>query len=185
MELGRKTQRGLTETPEEKSKMLSLFTQLEALNSEKKTVASNKLNGTWVLEYTTSDRILGKNGRSGLFQGGRNKVGKILQIIGIPPPHLSCTVTNFASDIFQLKAENREVINYFGFNINRGITADLLPVSDSEVTVQFRRFSIGPISFNTPSSFRGRLDVTYLDDELRLSRGDRGNLFVLTKVKSG
>ena len=88
-----------------------------------------------------------------------------------------------SSDVFKLKAENREVISFFGFDINRGITADLTPVSDSEVAVQFRRFSIGPISFNTPRSFRGRLDVTYLDDELRLSRGDKGNLFILTKDK--
>lgn len=82
LELGRKTQRGLSETQEERSKMLSLFTQLEALNSEKKTIASKKLNGTWVLEYTTSESILGKNNKSGLFQGGKKKVGKILQIIG-------------------------------------------------------------------------------------------------------
>jgi hypothetical protein len=26
---------------------------------------------------------------------------------------------------------------------------------------------------------RGELEITYLDDELRISRGDRGNLFVL------
>jgi hypothetical protein len=27
----------------------------------------------------------------------------------------------------------------------------------------------------------GELDVTYLDDELRISRGDKGNLFILVQ----
>ena len=82
LELSRKTERGLNETPEERDRMLSLFTQLEKLNSERKTVSSPRLNGTWALEYTTSDRILGRNGKGSLFQGGRAKVGKVLQLIG-------------------------------------------------------------------------------------------------------
>lgn len=53
-------------------------------------------------------------------------------------------------------------------------------MSKSKVAVQFKQFSIGPITFNAPSSFKGELDVTYLDKEVRLSRGDKGNIFVLT-----
>lgn len=83
-----------------------------------------------------------------------------------------------------LTAANKEVVNYFGFKINRKVTAALTPISKSKVAVQFKKFTIGPVSFNAPSSFKGMLDVTYLDEELRLSRGDKGNLFVLTRPKS-
>jgi PAP_fibrillin len=82
-----------------------------------------------------------------------------------------------------LKAENAEVVNYFGVNVNRKVTADLVQASPSKVNVQFKRFTIGPVSFNTPASFRGFIDVTYLDEDMRLTRGDKGNIFVLTKMK--
>ena len=38
--LARKVKRGLTETPEERTKMLTLFDKLEKLNPTKKTLAS-------------------------------------------------------------------------------------------------------------------------------------------------
>jgi len=30
-----------------------------------------------------------------------------------------------------------------------------------------------------PESAKGKLDTTFLDEELRVSRGDKGNLFIL------
>jgi hypothetical protein len=30
-----------------------------------------------------------------------------------------------------------------------------------------------------PASARGELEITYLDEDLRISRGNKGNLFVL------
>ncbi len=30
-----------------------------------------------------------------------------------------------------------------------------------------------------PDSAKGKLDTTFLDEELRVSRGDKGNLFIL------
>jgi hypothetical protein len=87
------------------------------------------------------------------------------------------------SDTANLKAENREVVNYFGINVKRKVDAEISPISKSAVSVQFKRFTVGPISFACPPSFKGSLDITYLDSELRLSRGDKGNIFVLTKAK--
>lgn len=46
--------------------------------------------------------------------------------------------------------------------------------------VQFKEFKIlGLIPVKAPASAAGELDITYLDDELRISRGNRNNLFVL------
>merc|ERR1712024_352134 len=106
-------------------------------------------------EYTTSESILGK--------GGFPRVGPIVQMI----------------DTTSLTAENSEVVSYFGVKLPRKIEAELNPESGQLTRVQFKKFGIGPISFDAPESFKGALDITYVDDEIRLTRGDLGNIFVL------
>ena len=96
LELAKKTKRGLVESPSEKENMRTMFESLEKLNNSKKTLSNPSLNAVWSLEYTTSDSILGR--------GGSERIGPILQTIN-------------ARD---LKAENSEVVNYFGlFKIKR------------------------------------------------------------------
>lgn len=53
------------------------------MNPNPNSVASPLLSGAWVLEYTTSDTILGKSGKGSLFQGGQSKVGEVIQELGI------------------------------------------------------------------------------------------------------
>ena len=51
-----------------------------------------------------------------------------------------------------------------------------MPVSESQVNVQFKKFKIlGLIPVTAPDSAKGSLDTTFLDEEMRISRGDRGN----------
>jgi PAP_fibrillin len=37
----------------------------------------------------------------------------------------------------------------------------------------------GLIRVTAPENAKGKLDTTFLDEELRISRGDKGNLFIL------
>lgn len=62
------------------------------------------------------------------------------------------------------------------------VRAELSPTSASAVDVQFIEFKVGPIKIKAPKSAQGALDTTYLDEEVRVSRGDKGNLFVLVKA---
>lgn len=80
-----------------------------------------------------------------------------------------------AADAPKLKARNNESYPFFN-----SVTAELTPESKSKVAVkflQFKLFNIIPIT--APDSARGWLDTTYVDSDLRISRGDKGNLFVL------
>mmetsp|Transcript_4404 Transcript_4404/g.5091 ORF Transcript_4404/g.5091 Transcript_4404/m.5091 type:complete len:212 (+) Transcript_4404:76-711(+) len=160
LDLSNKTNRGLTASTEDKKEIQSLFAELERYNPIRKPLLSDKVNGRWSLEYTTSDVILGR--------GGYPRIGPIVQAI----------------DTKTLTALNSEVVNYFNIlPLTRTVTAELSPQSDQLTNVQFKRFTLGPIGFDAPEQFKGFLDVTYLDDDVRLTRGDKGNIFILTRME--
>ena len=80
-----------------------------------------------------------------------------------------------SADAPKLKARNNESWPYFN-----AVTASLTPESKSRVAVKFEQFKIlNLIPVTAPDSARGWLDTTFVDESLRISRGDKGNLFVL------
>jgi len=148
------TQRGVAASEEDVAAVEAAASALERLNPNRQPLASPLVNGEWELLYTTSASILGANKPWFLRPSG-----PIYQAI----------------DVGRLRARNRETFPFFN-----AVDADLTPTSRSAVNVQFVKFFIfGVAPVDAPPSARGALDVTYLDDEMRVSRGDRGNLFVL------
>lgn len=138
--------------------------RIEALEQHNPTPAPlahpELLTARWRLTYTTSDSILGTK-RSRLF---RPRYATIFQ-------HIDAT---------RLKAMNEEWV--LAGLLRNAVRADLQPREDgTTVDVQFKRFNIGWIPIPAPSSFRGFLNTTYLDEDLRISRGDKSNLFVLER----
>ncbi|GLI66927.1 hypothetical protein VaNZ11_010966 [Volvox africanus] len=150
--------RGASASADDKAEVERLARSLEQLNPTPQPLkAPELLNGKWRLLYTTSAFILATSRPPAL-----RPQGPIFQTI----------------DAEKLKARNNETWPFFN-----QVSADLIPLSPKKVAVQFRTFKLlGVIPIAAPPSARGELAVTYLDEDLRISRGDQGNLFILDMV---
>ncbi|XVF68118.1 hypothetical protein PTKIN_Ptkin10aG0177500 [Pterospermum kingtungense] len=148
--------RGADATPEDQQRVDQLARKLEAVSPIKEPLKSDLLNGKWELIYTTSKSIL---------QTQR-------------PKFLRSTTNYQAINVDTLRAQNMESWPFFN-----QVTADLTPLNPRKVAVKFDSFKIGGlIPIKAPGRARGELEITYLDEELRISRGDKGNLFILKMV---
>lgn len=148
--------RGANATAEDQQRVDQIARKLEAVSPIKETLKSDLLNGKWELVYTTSKSIL---------QTQR-------------PKFLRSRVNYQAINLDTLRAQNMESWPFFN-----QVTADLTPLNSRKVAVKFDYFKIGGlIPIKAPERARGELETTYLDEELRVSRGDKGNLFVLKRV---
>jgi len=180
--------RGLLTTEVDRANILTVIDRLEDQNPTPKPLeAAQLLAGDWRLVYTTSKGILGIN-RFPLMQLGQvyqcirpeqQKVYNIAELEGIP----------FLEGLVLVEA-----------SITR--------ISDKRVNVFFHRLLIGsqrlmnyrmpkglieqlmsgekflPIDFGINSKDNnGWLEVTYLDEDLRIGRGNEGSVFVLSKEK--
>lgn len=148
-------QRGAKASDDDKAVIDTLAKRLERLNPTKN-VLGPELSARWKLEYTTSASILGTSRPAFL-----RPFGPIYQTIRAE----------------KLEARNQETWPFFS-----AVEAVLEPVSSSKVIVKFQTFYIGSIlPIQAPESARGELTVTYLDEDLRISRGNKGNLFILSR----
>ncbi|MDT9296080.1 MAG: PAP/fibrillin family protein [Arthrospira platensis PCC 7345] len=179
--------RGLLATESDKTAILSAIAQLEDYNPTPRPVeAIELLDGNWRLLYTNSQELLGIDrfpfyNLGQIYQCIRARTGKIYniaEIVGIP--YLEGMVS---------------------------VAARFEVVSQKRVQVKFNRFVIGLqrlISYQYPNQFideiesdkkflavdftlqeqqqQGWLDITYLDEDMRIGRGNVGSVFVLTKV---
>ncbi|MBD2104790.1 PAP/fibrillin family protein [Leptolyngbya sp. FACHB-261] len=178
--------RGLNAEERDRQAILVAAAALEAYNpTPRPTETPQKLDGNWRLLYTTSEELLNLGRVPAL------KLGQIYQCIRAS----SGRVYNVAE--------------ITGLPLLEGLVsvgARFEVVSERRVNVQFERFVLGLqrlINYTDVNNFlerfeagekfravdfeiknreqRGWLEVTYLDDDLRISRGNEGSLFVLSK----
>ncbi|MEM7756882.1 MAG: PAP/fibrillin family protein [Cyanobacteria bacterium P01_A01_bin.40] len=181
--------RGLLANEIDNVRVLSAIQQLEDQNPTQKPLeAKELLNGDWRLLYTTSKSILGLD-RFPLF-----KLGQIYQCVRLS------------------EAKIYNIAEIVGLPMLEGlvsVAATFDPVSERRVNVMFERSIIGLqrlLSYTTPAKMiqqiesgkkflpidfkidrgeqKGWLDITYLDQDMRIGRGNEGNVFVLTKETS-
>jgi len=178
--------RGLLAQSSDRQIILDAIDHLEDENPTPQPIESNLLAGDWRLIYTTNSNLLFIDlpplVRLGqIYQSVRPATGKLYNIAEVVSglPGLSGLIC---------------------------VSAKFTAVSDKRVDVKFQRWIIGlqnlldyqspeelidkiesgnPITaLDLPIDERNQdnwLDNTYLDEDLRIGRGHRGNLFVLTK----
>jgi PAP_fibrillin len=182
--------RGVLATAEQKLAITALITRLEDFNPTPRPLeAPELLNGNWQLLYTTSDELLGID-RFPLV-----RLGNVYQCIQVE----SQRIYNIA-----------EIPNLPLLDGLVCVSAQFEPVSAQRVNVKFDRAIFGlqkllgyeapdpfmeklkqtpklnllqGIDFTiSPSRDPGWLEVTYLEADMRIGRGNQGSLFVLKKV---
>ncbi|MFQ3616448.1 MAG: PAP/fibrillin family protein [Cyanobacteriota bacterium] len=179
--------RGLLASEADNLAILAAVARLEEFNPTPRPLeAANKLDGDWRLLYTTSNELLGI-GRFPVLT-----LGQIYQCIRVKTQQ----VFNIA-EVTSLPLLEGLV----------SVAARFEPVSDRRVDVGFERGIFGLqrlIGYRSPSQFiqeiqsgkrfaaadfridpsnrKGWLEITYLDDDMRIGRGNEGSVFVLTKV---
>ena len=178
--------RGLLANEIDNVRVLSAIQQLEDDNPTRKPLeAKDLLNGDWRLLYTTSKGLLGLD-RFPLF-----KLGQIYQCIRVS----EAKVYNIA-----------EIVGLPMLEGLVSVAASFEPVSDNRVNVMFERSIVGLqrfLSYQTPGKLiqqiesgkkflpldfkidrgdqKGWLETTYLDEDMRIGRGNEGSVFVLTR----
>ncbi|NEQ39026.1 MAG: fibrillin [Okeania sp. SIO3I5] len=179
--------RGLLASKNDGKEILAAIAQLEDYNPNLRPFETKELlNGNWRLLYTTSQELLRIDKFPFL------KLGEIYQCIRVQ----DAAIYNIAE--------------VYGLPFLEGIVsvvAQFEAVSEKRVNVKFNRSILGLqslIGYQSPSTLiseiesgkkftaidfnienreqKGWLDITYLDENLRIGRGNQGNVFVLIKV---
>lgn len=178
--------RGLLATDSQRQAILAAIAQLEDRNPTPRPIeALDLLDGDWRLIYTTSRGILS------IDQVPLLNLGHVYQCIRA----LEAKVYNIA-----------ELTGLPFVETLISVAARFKPISERRVDVKFERSVVGLqrlIGYQTPDRFiqqlesgqklmaidfnlesrdqQGWLDITYLDADLRIGRGNEGSVFVLTK----
>jgi hypothetical protein len=179
--------RGLQLSENQRKAIFSAVAYLEELNPNSSPNATPELlEGNWLLLFTTSQELLGID-RFPLYKLGniyqclRVAEGKIFNVAEIKGlPLLSGIVSVCAN--FTVVDEKRVKVNFerlvagsqnlIGYqNVDSFINTLRSPKKLFAIDFQIKR-----------EDQKGWLETTYLDQDLRIGRGNEGNLFVLRKI---
>lgn len=178
--------RGILATPSQKQAILAAVSQLEDRNPTPRPVeAPDLLGGNWRLLYTTSDELLRLDrfplaSLGQIYQCVRPNQGKIYNIAEISGlPYLDVLVSVAAR--FEVVSERRVDVKFeravAGLQRLIGYQSPNAFIDQIETGKKFLA-----LDFQIPTGEQqGWLDITYLDCDLRIGRGNKDSIFVLTK----
>jgi hypothetical protein len=202
------TNNGKTATPEQQATALQLVRKLETEAPPSSTLLSNPneskiLDGTWYLQYTSPSEVGGaefpdawkpeKNGelppslenatfkaKGSVSAGGINvdtsnrvvkqifdfSTSRVINDVGLDWGRI-CVAGGFRQSP---KVPNRAIVSFdtCQFILNNGLTLNL-------------NFLFTIVSFVKQTKDLGWLETTFIDEEMRIGRGNKGTMFVLTR----
>jgi hypothetical protein len=181
--------RGLEMSENQRKAIFSAVAYLEELNpTPAPTQTPELLDGNWLLIFTTSQELLGID-RFPLYKLGDiyqclrvadGKIFNVAKIKGLPLlGGLVSVCANFTVvsekrvkvDFERLVAGSQNLVGYR--DINSFIDTLRSPKKLLAIDFQIKR-----------ENQKGWLETTYLDQDMRIGRGNEGNLFVLKRVLS-
>lgn len=179
--------RGLLATESDKQAILMAIARLEDRNPTPRPVeASDLLDGNWRLLYTTSKGLLNidqlpllKLGQ--IYQCIRAKtksVYNIAEVYGLPYLEGLVSVSAGFEPVSERRVQVKFYRSIFGLQRLIGYQSPGNLVEQIDTGKNFAAIDINLDSRNQ----QGWLDITYLDNDLRIGRGNEGSVYVLTKV---
>jgi hypothetical protein len=191
--------RGLLASESDKQAILAAIARLEEHNPTSQPLeATELLDGNWLLLYTTSQDLLGIDRfplakLGAIYQCIRTQRSKLYNIAEVETlPFLEGLVSVTAR--FEPSSQRR--VNVFfqrsiiGLQRAIGYTQpnDLIRQIEQGQSLAAIDISLSQNNDNATSqpsrNRQGWLEVTYLDEDLRIGRGNEGSVFVLKKVPS-
>lgn len=186
------TNRGLLASESDRQLIQTTAAQLEAsAPAANPLVPESPLGGIWQLLYTTSRELLGLD-RFPLY-----KLGQIYQCINLPeqriynvaeiigPPFCEGLVS--VSARFEAVSDKRVMVGFergvFGFQRLLGYETPHQLIQKLQAEEKLPLWQGIDFQINRDRQ-SGWLEITYLDADLRIGRGNQGSLFVLKKVTS-
>jgi len=172
------TSRGKRTTNEKKRNILDAMLDMERMNPTDKPARNPMLSGQWsLLYYAAADEQT--EAKAGEVEGPFLSFFKPL--LG----GLFRTKSNAQNiDVENGRVENiAEFATAWGLEGMLNIQGTVQIVSDTRAEVVFDRFvlKLGKLSVTVPLSWvspSGYVDTTYLDDTIRIGRGDKGSIFL-------
>ncbi len=189
--------RGISATPDDRKVIASLIARVEENNPTPEPLSAPELAGNWRLLYTTSQELLGIDrfplaDLGEIYQCVRPESASIYNIAELKSlPYceaLVSVVAGFepAADEFNEAARAQRRVNVkfkrgvVGLQRILGYQSPSQYIDKLEATKKLSLLQGIDFEINSDRQ-QGWLEVTYLDEDLRIGRGNQGSLFVLTK----
>ena len=180
--------RGLLATEIDRVKVLSAIEQLEDHNPNPHPLKTPELlEGNWRLLYTTSKGILGLD-RFPILQLGQiyqcirveeSKLYNIAEIVGVPLLEGLVSVAARFEPVSEKRVNVKFERSILGLQKFIGYRSPNQLIKEIETGKKFFPFDFGIENREQ----KGWLEITYIDDDLRIGRGNEGSVFVLSKEK--
>jgi hypothetical protein len=182
--------RGLLATDSDKVTILTAVEQLEDHNPNPRPLenATSLLDGDWRLLYTTSRGILGLD-RVPLLQLGQiyqcirlaeGKLYNIAEVSGVPFLEGLVSVSANFNAVSDRRVDVKFERSIFGLQRVMGYQCVSQFIQNMEMGKRFLA-----VDWNLENrDASGWLEITYLDENLRIGRGNEGNVFILVKDKN-
>lgn len=181
--------RGIRTGPTERQAIQAMIARLEDRNpTPEPLAAADLLEGDWRLLYTTSKDLLGIDRLPLLRLGqiyqcirvGPGKVYNFAEVSGPIPSALVAVSAQF-EQVSRIRVNVAFERGVFGF---QGLLGYRSPSQFIEKLKTYKKLSLlQGVDFSIDrENQQGWLEVTYLDADMRIGRGNEGSLFVLRKA---